>query len=171
MAMAWVTWPASPCTAAKYASIVSRNPGTSVGHWLGPWNGSPRRTSGWSGGEVVADPVALLEVALLLLVGVEVLHADVEPAPVAVGLLDGHLRLLLPWELEEAARLGEGAVDELLVDAVAGQVGEPNVAEGAGQLERGLPALVGVAGPERGEVDDGDLLDRDALGVQGRWDL
>ena len=35
------------------------------------------------GGQVVADPVALLEVALLLLVGVEVLHAQVEPAPVA----------------------------------------------------------------------------------------
>jgi hypothetical protein len=54
------------------------------------------------GGEVVADPVALFEVALLLLVRVEVLHADVEPAPVAVGLLDGHLGLLLPREGEEA---------------------------------------------------------------------
>jgi hypothetical protein len=56
------------------------------------------------GGQVIADPVALLEVALLLLVRVEVLHADVEPAPVAV---------------EEAAGLGEGPVDELLVDPVA----------------------------------------------------
>jgi hypothetical protein len=32
---------------------------------------------------------------------------------------------------------------------VAAQVGEPDVAEGAGQLERDLLALVGVAGPER----------------------
>ena len=47
--MAWVTSRASPCTAAKYASIVSRKPGTSVGHWLGPWNGSPWRTSGCEG--------------------------------------------------------------------------------------------------------------------------
>ena len=48
--MAWVTWRASPCTATKYASIVSRKPGTSVGHWLGPWKGTPFWTSGWSGG-------------------------------------------------------------------------------------------------------------------------
>jgi hypothetical protein len=54
---------------------------------------------------------------------------------------------------------------------VAGQVGEPDIAEGAGQLERGLLASVGVTGPERGEVDVGDLLDRDALGAQGRGDF
>lgn len=35
------------------------------------------------GREVVPDPEALLEVALLLLVGVEVLHAEVGPAAVA----------------------------------------------------------------------------------------
>jgi hypothetical protein len=51
---------------------------------------------------------------------------------------------------------------------MAGQVGEADVAEGASQLDRRLLALGRVAGPERGEVDDGDLLDGDPLGAQGR---
>jgi hypothetical protein len=51
---------------------------------------------------------------------------------------------------------------------MAGQVGEADVAEGASQLDRRLLALGGVAGPERGEVEDRDLLDGDPLGAQGR---
>jgi hypothetical protein len=123
------------------------------------------------GVEIVADPVALLEVTLLLLVGVEVLHADVEPAPVTGRLLHRHLGLLLPGEGEEAGRLGEGPVDEVLADPVAGQVGEADVPERAGQLQRRPLALGRVAGPEGGEVDDGNLLDRDALAAQRRRDL
>jgi hypothetical protein len=66
------------------------------------------------GGEVVADPVALLEVALLLLVGVEILHAKVEPVPVAGRPLHRHLGLALGRPGEEAAGLGEGVVDQAL---------------------------------------------------------
>jgi hypothetical protein len=100
------------------------------------------------GRQVVADPEALLEVALLLLVGVEVLHAQVEPAAVAGGPLDGHLGLLLARQREEAGGLGEGPVDQVLVDAVAGEVGEADVAERAGELQRGPLAVLLPAAAE-----------------------
>ncbi len=63
------------------------NAGESAGHWLGPWNGTPLPDQRVVGGQVVPDPIALLEVVLLLLVGMQVLHPQVEPAPVAGGLL------------------------------------------------------------------------------------
>src|SRR4029450_5300690 len=79
-------------------------------------------------------------------------------------------RLLIRREAEERARLGEGPVDQLLGDAVAAQVGEADVAEGGGQLQGGPLALGRVAGAEEFEVDDGDLLDGDAVGLQRRRD-
>jgi hypothetical protein len=124
------------------------------------------------GSQVVAHPVTLLEVALLLLVGVEVLHAKVEPAPVARRPLYRYLGLALPRPGKEPAGLGEGVVDQLLVDPVAGQVGEADVTEGADQLQGGPLALGRVAVQEGPEVDHGDLVEGEALGAEAgrdRW--
>ena len=169
--MAWGDLPGQVVDAPEVLLHGLPEAGHVGGPLVGAMEGHALLDQGVVGREVVADPVALLEVALLLLVRVQVLHAEVEPAPVAGRLLHRDLGLLLPREGEELSRLGEGPVDQLLGHAVAAQVGEADVAEGGGQLQGGPLALVGPAGAEGLEVDHGDLLEGDAVGLQGRRDL
>ena len=124
------------------------------------------------GRQIAADLQPLLEVARgFLLGGIEILTPQREIAAMAGRLLDGDLPLRLHRQSEEALRLGEGAFDQIAAHPVIDDVEEADVAAGASDLER-HPLARGLVTLEKWiEVDDRNLIERNARAGEAAVEL